>query len=190
MRGPLIRTPGIDDGPLLDALRSSQRLGTLGHRPIEETVEHAGAFVDALCPVAGHVVDLGSGGGVPGLVVAWRRPDLTVLLVERRQSRADHLQRLIGRLALADRVSVAAIDAAQLAPASADAIVARSFGPPAAVAELAGRLLRPGGRLVVSEPPDPEPARWSPALLGRCGLRRLEDVDHRVFVAVRHRGST
>jgi 16S rRNA (guanine527-N7)-methyltransferase len=42
---------------------------------------------------------------------------------------------------------------------TADAVTARSFGSPAVVAECAAPLLRVGGRLLVSEPPD-APGRW------------------------------
>ncbi|MGH9272284.1 MAG: RsmG family class I SAM-dependent methyltransferase [Ilumatobacteraceae bacterium] len=175
---------------MLEALRSSQRLGSLGDRSVEEIVGHAQAFVDALRPVVGQILDLGSGGGVPGLVIAWRRPDVTMILVERRQSRADHLHRLVRRLGLADRVAVAAVDGRQLTSASADGVVARSFGAPAMIAELAGRLLRSGGRLVVSEPPHPDPQRWSPEVLRRAGLSPVAADDPRVFVATRDDGST
>ena len=60
----------------------------------------------ALAGVTGTVVDLGSGGGVPGLVIADARPDLRLVLVDRRATRTDHLRRLVGRLGLADRVEV------------------------------------------------------------------------------------
>jgi len=43
---------------------------------------------------------------------------------------------------------------------AADAVVARSFAAPAATAECAAPLLRAGGRLVVSEPPEADPERW------------------------------
>ena len=46
-------------------------------------VAHADAFAAAL-PSSAAVVDLGSGGGLPGLVIAVRRPDLRLTLVERR----------------------------------------------------------------------------------------------------------
>ena len=47
---------------------------------------------------SGTVVDLGSGGGVPGLVIARARPDLRLVLVDRRAARTDHLPRLVRRL--------------------------------------------------------------------------------------------
>ena len=55
-------------------------------------VAHADRFVRALPADATSVVDLGSGGGLPGLVVAHRRRDLRVTLIERRAKRVDLLR--------------------------------------------------------------------------------------------------
>ena len=78
----MARHPDADDGlpehmmasldDLHDALRESQRLGFLGARPIDEVIEHARSFVRGLDAVGsnGSVIDLGAGGGVPGLVIA------------------------------------------------------------------------------------------------------------------------
>ena len=52
-----------------------------------------------------------------------------------------------------------------------DLVVARSFGSPPIVAECAAPLLRLGGTLVVSEPPDGRPAgRWPAGPLADLGL--------------------
>lgn len=170
--------------PLLDALASSQRLGMLGALPIPDVVAHADAFVVALAGVRGVVVDLGSGGGVPGLVIAWRRPDLQVILVDRRATRTDHLHRLVGRLDWAARVRVVTADATSL-PAVLDgpvhAVVARGFGPPAATLTAAAPLLVAGGRLIVSEPPVAGEERW-PADLSPWGMDRVAYPDGRVAV--------
>jgi 16S rRNA (guanine527-N7)-methyltransferase len=65
-----------------------------------------------------------------------------------------------------------------------DMVVARSFGPPATVAECAAPFLRVGGVLLVSEPPG-APDRWPAPGLEQLGLvpgsvvegiRRLEQV--------------
>lgn len=171
------------DGELLAALASSQRLGFLGARPVAEVVEHAMAFVEALADVSGTVVDIGTGGGVPGLVIAVHRPDLRLLLVDRRASRTDHVARLVRRLGLGDRVAVTTADVMTLAlPSPADAVVARGFGPPAATATAAARLLGPGGRLVVSEPPEADPARWPAGMLDSAGLVPAVSPDARVAV--------
>jgi 16S rRNA (guanine527-N7)-methyltransferase len=173
-----------ENGELVDALSESQRLGMLGDRPIADVLEHALAFVGALASVTGTVVDLGSGGGVPGLVIARARPDLRLVLVDRRASRADHLARLVGRLGLTDRVEVLAVDAAAIAhrlPSPADAVVARGFGPPAATLRAAAPLVRPGGLIVVSEPPpDERRDRWPVTLLVDVGVVEVPCSDHRV----------
>lgn len=174
---------GAIDQALVDALVASQRLGMLGDRPIGEVIEHAGAFVDALHEVTGTVIDLGSGGGVPGLVIARARPDLRVVLVDRRATRADHLARLVLRLDLSARVEVLPVDARAL-PASfgerADAVVARGFGPPSETLTRSAPLLVVGGLVVVSEPPAARADRWPESLLTRLQLRRELGGDERV----------
>jgi len=166
---------------LRDALASSQRLGMLGDRPIAEVIEHAEAFVDALRDVRGLVVDLGSGGGVPGLVVAEARPDLQLLLVDRRSARTDHLSRLVRRLGLDERVEVRCVDASALTPATPPAaVIARGFGSPELTARVAAALLGPSGLLVVSEPPE-GPDRWHAI----ATFVRREWPDRRVAVLTR-----
>jgi 16S rRNA (guanine527-N7)-methyltransferase len=156
----------------------------LGRRPIRDVIDHARAFVDALTTTTGTVLDLGSGGGVPGLVIAVDRPDLHLVLVERRQTRADHLVRLVGRLELTDRVSVRAVDAERLHDelSPVDAVVARGFGGTDVTLRAAVPLLTPGGRIVVSEPPQQDASRWAPAALARYRLERLTQADRRVVV--------
>jgi 16S rRNA (guanine527-N7)-methyltransferase len=51
-----------------------------------------------------------------------------------------------------------------------DLVVARSFGPPAVTAECAAPFLRPGGQLVVTEPPDGPTDRWPAPGLDLVGL--------------------
>src|SRR5690606_36882300 len=102
-----------DDEPLIAALQLSQHLGMLGPRPIAALVDQATAYVpalDAAETTGGVVVDLGSGGGVPGLVIARRRPSLRLVLVDRRTTRTDHLRLLVVRLGLTDRVEVRGVD--------------------------------------------------------------------------------
>jgi hypothetical protein len=68
---------------------------------------------------------------VPGLVIAWRRPDLSLVLADRRTTCTDHVSRLVHRLALADRVRVHRRRAASLPGLAGTAIGASS---PAATA--------------------------------------------------------
>jgi 16S rRNA (guanine527-N7)-methyltransferase len=166
---------------LTDTLRDAQRVGFLGQRAIPEVIEHARQFVDALDGVSGTVVDLGSGGGVPGLVIAVDRPDLAVVLVDRRQKRTDFLQRAVARLGAGERVTVRCDDVERMAAAGAaafDGVTARGFGPPEFTLGLAVRLAAPGAPIVISEPPSGD--RWDADLLGALDL----DHDRRPGVAV------
>lgn len=177
----------VDDVALVEALEDSQRLGMLGDRPVTDIVEHSLAFVSALAGTSGTVIDLGSGGGVPGLVIARARPDLHVILIDRRLRRADHLRRLVGRLDLTHRVDVLAVDASAAGAhlrRPADAVVVRGFGPPSRTLRVAPSLLRSGGLLVVSEPPEQqdEKPRWPLGLLDQFGLAVVEHTDRRVAV--------
>ena len=173
----------MTDPALVDALGASQRLGMLGDRPIAEVIDHATAFVDALASTAGTVVDLGSGGGVPGLVIARARPDLGMVLVDRRATRTDHLRRLVRRLGLDDRVEVLTAEASDLStllPGPVDAVVARGFGSPAETLRRAAPLLAAGGIVVVSEPPTAPDDRWPAELLRSVGLESVGHDDRRV----------
>jgi 16S rRNA (guanine527-N7)-methyltransferase len=162
-----------DDSALLSALRAIQERGAIGEASLEHAIAHAEHYVMALPSTAATLVDLGSGGGLPGLVIAVRCPSLTITLVERRHSRADLLSRAVRALELTARVTVVADDVRRLAaeaPASFDVVTARSFAAPAITAKWAGVLLRPGGLLIVSEPPATDESRWPPAVLLAAGL--------------------
>lgn len=163
-----------EDEALLAALAAIQERGAIGGAThLGEAIEHAEQFVAMIPMEARNLVDLGSGGGLPGLVIACRRPDLDVVLVERRRSRADLLRRAATALEFAGRVTVLDEDVSAVAgrqPRFFDVATARSFAAPPVTARWAAALLRPGGRLIVSEPPTDEPSRWPDALLSRYGL--------------------
>lgn len=159
---------------LLAVLDEARDLGFLGPGPVTFHVEHARAFLPALAGVTGAALDLGAGGGVPGLVLATERPDLAWTFVDAMQKRTAFLASAVRRLGLA--VAVRRARAEELADlrGSQAAVVARSFGAPAVTAECAAPLLQVGGRLVVSEPPEPGD-RWEGAwVLGLGPARRLE----------------
>lgn len=181
---------------LLAALDEARQRGFLGPDQDPAAVaRHAAGFEPALRPAladsgAGRIVDLGSGGGVPGLVLALLLPAATFTLVDASVSRTDWLHRIVRRLRLTDRVEVRRERAEVLGhdPAwreAQDVVVARSFAPPLVTAECAAPLLGSGGRLVVSEPPpDRRADRWPAEELGELGLRRTtwSDTAYAVFV--------
>lgn len=158
---------------LLAALGDAQRLGFLGTRPIPDVIAHARGFVRALedDESVRTVLDLGAGGGVPGLVIAHDLPGVEVTMLDRRAKRTDFLERMVRRLGWEHRVSVVCADAAHFEPAQpVDAVVARGFGPPEVTLSFASRLVRSGGMVVISEPPGGD--RWDSELVRGLGVRR------------------
>lgn len=175
---------------LHELLSEARAAGFLGPGPIEAQLHHAEGFTAIarrLAPAGpANLVDLGSGGGLPGLVVALGLPGATAALLEANGRRAAFLRRAVDRLQLTGRVTIleerAEVCGRQEGLRAAfDGALARSFGRPAVVAECAAPLLRVGGWLVVSEPPrtgpEADPAsRWPAAALAQFGLEPAEVV--------------
>jgi 16S rRNA (guanine527-N7)-methyltransferase len=90
--------------------------------------------------------DLGSGAGLPGVVVAIALPRLRVLLVERRPRRAAVLELVVEELGLSN----ATVFSGRVVELSerVDVALARAFAPPEEAWAQARQVLRPGGRLV------------------------------------------
>lgn len=168
--------PGGGSGKsIVEVLADAQSLGILGEAPIAEVISHSRQFLGVLDGVSGRVVDLGTGAGVPGLVLAEARPDLEFTLVDRRQSRTDVLAKAVAALGWSSRVEVRCAEARQLAQEPTyhrrcSAVVSRGFGPPPTLLPIAREFLRLGGVLGVSEPPRPDPDRWPESLLGSLGF--------------------
>lgn len=158
-------------------LEEARAWGFLGPGPVADHVAHAEAFAAALDSSPDRALDLGSGGGVPGLVLAGRWPTTCWVLLDSQGRRTGFLAGAVARLGWQDRVQVvrARAEEAGRVPdlrATFDLVTARSFGPPAVTAECAAPFLRVGGRLLVSEPPD-EADRWPAPGLARLGLALL-----------------
>ncbi len=183
------------DERLLSILVRSQDQGFLGPGDLFTHVEHARAHAEAAQPELGQRwCDLGTGGGVPGLLMALEQPGVEFVLLDRSQSRIDFLDTVIGDLDIGDRVTLALGDAAELAHRpehryAYDGVVSRAFGPPAAVAECSVGLLRPGGRLVVSEPPNSNDQRWPAEPLAQLGLYFVRHTSTTPAFAVMERQS-
>jgi 16S rRNA (guanine527-N7)-methyltransferase len=156
-----------------DALRSileqARTAGFLGPGPVETHLDHAAGFIAAaeaaLARPPTNFVDLGSGGGVPGQVLAGAWPDARGVLVDSSQRRCAFLCEAIRRIGAERRVEVVErrgeeVGHAQEYRETFELATARSFAAPAPTAEIAAGLVAVGGILVVSEPPEPDPGRW------------------------------
>jgi len=98
-------------------------------------------------PADRRALDLGSGAGLPGIVLAIAAPQLRVGLVESQRRRVGFLELAVERLELRN-AEVVPRRAEELEPGSADLCTARAFAPPDRAWQVAEPLLAPGGRLV------------------------------------------
>lgn len=100
----------------------------------------------AVGPHDGEAYDLGSGAGLPGIVVAVARPDLRMTLVEARRRRVAFLEFAVAELGLSNvRVRHARVEDLS---EPGDLCFSRAFASLEGAWRAARRLLRPGGRLV------------------------------------------
>lgn len=157
---------------LEDVLSSAQREGFLGPAPIEVHLEHARGFVDLSGgPIEADqlVMDMGSGGGIPGLAFAIWVPQAKIYLLDGSVRRCEFLNWALHALDVGERVKVVA-ERAEIAGRDSHLrgrfhlVLSRGFGPPGVTAECAAPFLGSDGALVVSEPPgdqiDDVSKRW------------------------------
>lgn len=102
-------------------------------------------------------IDLGSGAGLPGLIIAILRPDLSIALVESRKRRVEWLEKAIGGLQLSN-CSVIGQRLENVETSPFDFISARAFAPLPKLLHLASRFstsetvwLLPKGRSATQE---------------------------------------
>ncbi|WP_255491693.1 MULTISPECIES: 16S rRNA (guanine(527)-N(7))-methyltransferase RsmG [unclassified Actinotalea] len=106
------------------------------------------AAVAPLLPATGTLVDVGSGAGLPGIVLAALRPDLRVVLLEPMLRRTTWLSEVRDSLGLSNVEVVRGRAEEQHGVISADAVTARAVAPMDRLARWTLPLLRPGGVLL------------------------------------------
>lgn len=169
--------------PLEQWLTEGKRRGLIGPEPLERTLSHARALgaiaLDGMAPASTAppppCLDLGSGGGVPGLILACDWPDSTWVLLDSNLRSGEFLAEATAGLGLGDRVTVLTARAETMGRDPAHRaryglVTARAIASPAVVAEYAAPLLRPSGVAVISDPPGASASRWDEEGLAQLGL--------------------
>jgi len=94
------------------------------------------------------VLDLGSGAGLPGVVVAAMLPSTAVTLLEPKQRRVRWLEEVVDELELGNATVVRGRAEDLAGRVQVEAVVARAVGPLTRLFPWAAPLLTPDGRLV------------------------------------------
>jgi 16S rRNA (guanine527-N7)-methyltransferase len=156
------------------------------------------AVVGELIPSGLYVVDVGSGAGLPGIVLAVARPDLRISLVESLARRTAFLSEVVSELGLSsvDVVRARAEECVNVLP-PADVVTARAVAPLDRLASWCLPLARPGGVMLAikgsSAAAEIEEHRAAVGRLGggppglvQCGTQWL--AEPATVVEVRHTG--
>ena len=134
----LLRDPGVARGMV--SRRDAERLHDRHVRDSLRGLRVRPSVID-------RAVDVGSGGGLPGIPLAIVRRDVRFVLAERRTNRADFLRLVIRELDLAN-VEIHEGDVSTLGPGTFDVATARAFADARTTWAVVEPLLRSGGQLI------------------------------------------
>ena len=160
------------------ATRGVQR-GLLGPREVprlwDRHLLNCAVVADLIEQRRGTLLDLGSGAGLPGLVLAMVLPNVTVTLLEPMERRCRFLTECVTELGLAN-VSVLR-GRAEDVTLRTDVVTARAVAPLPRLAELALGVVRPGGMvLAIKGRTAAEELRAAGPVLRRIGARDAQVV--------------
>lgn len=177
-------------------LMSRRGLAELRSRHVPESV----AFAELLPQEPVDLLDVGSGGGLPGMVVAVVRPDIRVTLLDATTKKTDFLRETAAQLGVDVRVvNQRAEDARRSLARSFDVVTARAVAPMERLLGWTMPFLRPGGLLYAikgerwqeeMEEAVPVLATWGAEVVATPPDLALGDDPHRPWVVILRRGST
>ncbi len=135
--------------------RTLDLLSDRGLAEIDRWLAEAEAYaevIERVAPEGRVVLDLGSGAGLPGVVLAVRLPERRIVLTERRRKRATFLTMVVGQLGLTN-AEVAQGDVRELHGVEADVVVAQAVADLATVVDLTAHLRTPEAVVVSRKGP-------------------------------------
>ena len=104
--------------------------------------------VTQLLPQGASLFDIGSGAGLPGIVIALARPDLKVTLIEPLERRVEFLNEAVAAIALGGVEIEVIRGRAQDVKKSADFVTARAVAPMEKLKKISWHMVKTGGSLL------------------------------------------
>jgi 16S rRNA (guanine527-N7)-methyltransferase len=137
---------------------------------------------------AREVLDVGAGGGLPGIVLAIARPDMKVSLIDTVHKKTAFLTQVKAELGLSNvNVYTARVEQLQV-PHRFDVITSRAFAELADFVNWSGHLLAPGGRFIAMKGVMPQeeiarlPAGWVVSDIRPLNVPGLNAERHLIFI--------
>ena len=158
--------------------------------PMQMMTHHVLDSLAAVSSFAGaaNILDVGAGGGLPGMVLAIARPDMKVSMIDTVHKKTAFLTQVKAELGLANvAVYTKKVQDLEVA-AKFDVITSRAFADLSDFVNWSGHLLAEGGQFIAlkgTAPPEEQerlPAQWKVKQLRPLQVPGLQAERHLVFI--------